>query len=90
MLKTIVLKKISLLLFIFLSFCNIAAAADMSMRQISSDPFKSAQGKYAVGTTSFSWKANDKESYIGQIWYPAQYSSGVNAKIKVSQKDKKR
>ncbi len=77
MLKTIVLKKISLLLFIFLSFCNIAAAADMSMRQISSDPFKSAQGKYAVGTTSFSWKANDKESYIGQIWYPAQYSSGL-------------
>lgn len=77
MLKTIVLKKISLLLFIFLSICNIAAAADMSVPQLSSDPFKAAQGKYAVGTTSFSWKTHDKESYIGQIWYPAQYSSGM-------------
>lgn len=50
--------------------CNIAAANSLN----TGDPFAAAQGKYAVGTTFFTWNANDKDDnrYIGQIWYPAE------------------
>lgn len=80
------MKRIAFPLLCLLLCCNIAAATeiteiagDMSVRQFSSDPFFAAKGKYAVGTTFFTWNANDKEgnNYIGQIWYPAEYSASA-------------